>query len=224
MKKEFVPVILAAIGLLADLIAIGTFVYSSTTQNNLNLEVTSSTIYIISHVTLFYSWIVGAWYLSLREYRMSLEKGQKQRSRPVIFQSTLSIGILVLPISVIFEYFLQQSFSGLFVLFFLLGVIVIYEGLKMLLVLVYPEMQRYFSRIGEYECKKTISFKNGIKIVKGKKIMVVKRADVEQLLYVLPTPLDILKNQGIFASGDTLQISNELGQIQCPASKNIQPF
>lgn len=182
-KKEILPFVLAVIGLIANLIGIGTFIYSSSAQNNLEITISGRTVFITSQIILFYSWFVIVWFLSRLNYLQDISKSKFQRDRAVIRTAIVSIGIVIFPINMLICWILNESFLLNLTIFFIIGGLLIYEGVKAILTIVYPEMNRYIHRTGIYFSKKTISI-GDIQIQKDEIVVVLKRSLPEAINYI----------------------------------------
>jgi hypothetical protein len=184
MKKEIVPLVLAIIGLVADIVGIFTFFYSSNAQNNLGIQINASMVAYISQFILYYFWFVATWFFVRRTYLKDINKGQYQRNRAVIRTIIIGIGIAILPVHLLLcTVFGSSMFTGtLGFLFF--GGILIYESLKSLFATIYPEMITYISRVGKYICIRDFQSSTFNQTTYQKNVIIeVKRKEIPEIIY-----------------------------------------
>jgi hypothetical protein len=179
MKKgELFPLILACIGLLADIISIGAFVLNAKAGNNIG-DLFQQTFFVnLAFFLVLYSWLILSWFMIRRNYKASISRGILQRRIPIIRNAIISFGVITLPFTILIAY-IASNFWLLVI--HLLNFPLLYFLLYMLMPLVYEEMRVFITRIGDYVSKTRVYLNFGeILIEEGERISVIKNYGINE--------------------------------------------
>ncbi len=94
LKKETIPIVLAIIGLLADTIAIFTFIGSANAQQSLDIEVNATIVVSVAQVIIIYVWIVAAWYICRKIYEIKYANKGRHPKQNTLREAVIGIGLL----------------------------------------------------------------------------------------------------------------------------------
>jgi len=146
--KETINIILAIIGLVADLI--GIYVFIRLGENPPEGGFAFKQFYVFAFVINAYAWLVISWFIVRRNFLHTAARGLAQRRIPIIRFTVVFVGL----ISLLFTYLISNAAHQYsIVVFHILLTPIIYGFIYYLMPVVYEEMRIYITRLGDYSCR-----------------------------------------------------------------------
>lgn len=151
-RKDTLPLVLAIIGIVADIIGITTFIINANNSPGQNTQLSDLSL-IVGEIIMVYSWFVLSWYFVQRHFNSLSEK---KASLPVITNTTIGVGLLLLPISILIA--MVKNEPGFGFLHLLIWALV-YIGIRLLLPVIYPDVVKRLTSLsfdtvyGRYICQ-----------------------------------------------------------------------
>lgn len=186
LKKETIPIVLAIIGLLADTIAIFTFIGSANAQQSLDIEVNATIVVSVAQVIIIYVWIVAAWYICRKIYEIKYANKGRHPKQNTLREAVIGIGLVLAPFHFMFELVFKDYIAIGTVWFIITGSIFTYVTTKVLFLLFYDDMHFFLDKTGKYICIKKIKGEEGSVVFDEGNIIEITSRTIHEGVLLIP--------------------------------------